>query len=120
MPAFLNVHPLIGRDVADAPLGSDVRVAHSAGLGLQVVGEFHPDVVLLDIGMPGMDGYEACRQIRRGPRGQEPFIVAVTGLGQEQDKRRAFEAGFDAHLTKPADPILLERLLANPHRSGVA
>jgi CheY-like chemotaxis protein len=62
--------------------------------------------------MPGMDGYEACRRIRQERFGRRAFIVAITGWGQDGDKRRAAEAGFDAHLTKPADPVVLERLLA--------
>jgi CheY-like chemotaxis protein len=59
-----------------------------------------------------MDGYEACRRIRQEPHGNRALIVAVSGWGQDGDKRRAAEAGFDAHLTKPADPVVLERLLA--------
>jgi CheY-like chemotaxis protein len=70
--------------------------------------------VLLDISMPGMDGYEICRRIRRDV-GHSVLIVAVTGLGQEEDKDRARRAGFDAHLTKPADPAALARILL---RSG--
>lgn len=59
-----------------------------------------------------MDGYEACRRIRQAQLGKRAFIVAISGWGQDSDKRRAAEAGFDAHLTKPADPVVLEQLLA--------
>jgi len=69
-------------------------------------------VVLLDIGMPGMDGYETCRRIRMEPAAENAVIVALTGWGQEQDRQRAIEGGFDVHLTKPADPATLERILA--------
>ncbi|MBY0231347.1 MAG: response regulator [Gemmataceae bacterium] len=71
---------------------------------------FLPDVILLDIGLPGMDGWEACRRLRL----QEGrlFLVAMTGFGREEDLARSREAGFDAHLTKPADPDALEALLA--------
>ena len=66
----------------------------------------------MDIGMPGVDGYEACRRIRQEPPAHRPIVVAVTGWGHPQDKQRAFEAGFDAHLTKPVDPSAVEDLLA--------
>jgi PAS domain S-box-containing protein len=94
-------------------LGGETRVAHDGDGGLQAVVEFSPDVVLLDLGLPGMDGYETCRRIRTLPAGSAIHIVAVTGWGQERDKRRAREAGFDAHLTKPADPSVLERILTS-------
>jgi CheY-like chemotaxis protein len=84
-------------------LGGKAHVAHDGGTGIQCLRDVEADVVLLDIGMPGMDGYETCRRIRAefvGPF----FIIALTGWGQEQDKQRALDAGFDAHLTKPADP----------------
>jgi CheY-like chemotaxis protein len=73
---------------------------------------FAPDVIFLDIGMPVMDGYEVCRRIRQEPFGQHVMIVALTGWGQERDKQRARDAGFDAHLTKPADPVEIQRLLS--------
>ena len=89
-------------------MGSTVRVAYDGLAGLAEVGEFLPDVVLLDIGMPGMDGYETCREIRKLPLTLRPGLLALTGWGQEQDKKAASQAGFDAHLTKPADPARLE------------
>jgi PAS domain S-box-containing protein len=95
-------------------LGGQARIALNGQAGLQAVAEFRPDLVLLDIGMPGIDGYETCRRIRLGPFGRDVLIVALTGWGQEQDKRRAMDAGFDAHLTKPADPAVLERILSEP------
>ena len=69
--------------------------------------------VRIDIGMPGMDGYETCRRLRTQPSAANAFIVALTGWGQDRDKQRAVDAGFDAHLTKPADPQDIERVLAN-------
>jgi CheY-like chemotaxis protein len=69
------------------------------------------DVVLLDIGMPGMDGYEACRRIR-AKHGQTIALIAVSGWGQDADKQMAMNAGFDAHLTKPADPEILAQTIA--------
>jgi CheY-like chemotaxis protein len=70
-----------------------------------------PEIILLDIGLPDMDGYEVCRRIRQRSDGVRPWVVAITGWGQQRDKDRAMEAGFDAHLTKPVDPALLERVL---------
>jgi len=93
-------------------LGGDARTAAEGPSGIQCAAEFFPDVILLDIGMPQMDGYEACRRIRDMQLGKSPFIVAISGWGQDSDRRRATEAGFDAHLTKPADPVVLEKLLA--------
>ncbi|MGH7519939.1 MAG: ATP-binding protein [Gemmatimonadales bacterium] len=93
-------------------LGGTARVAHDGENGIEAVSAFHPDVVFLDIGMPRMDGYEVCRRIRRQPSARPIIIIAVTGWGQAQDKQRALDAGFDAHLTKPVDPAVLERMLA--------
>jgi PAS domain S-box-containing protein len=93
-------------------LGGSAMTAHDGTSGLAAVEEFKPDIVFLDIGMPGLDGYEVCRRIRQMPSQRQVMIVAVTGWGQSQDKRRAFEAGFDTHLTKPVDPDTLAQLLA--------
>jgi signal transduction histidine kinase/CheY-like chemotaxis protein len=91
--------------------GAIVRVAYSAREALETVGGFMPQVVLLDIGMPGMDGYEACRRLR-ALHGDRFAVVAVSGWGQESDKQLAQRAGFDAHLTKPADPQVLASTIA--------
>ena len=77
---------------------------------------FAPQVVLLDIGMPKMNGYEAARQIRTGPGGAAMTLVAITGWGQPDDLRKSRQAGFDRHLVKPVDPDVLAELLgALPH-----
>ena len=81
--------------------------------GIRRAVTFAPDAIFLDIGMPVLDGYETCRRIRQGPAGNGVFIVALTGWGQERDKQRSADAGFNAHLTKPADPAEIERLLAS-------
>ena len=99
-------------------LGGSTRTANDALSGLQAVGEFQPDIVFLDVGMPGMNGYEACRRIRRTASERPILIVAVTGWGQEQDKKRALDAGFDYHLTKPVDPAALTNLLVTTQRSA--
>ena len=75
-------------------------------------GDYGPDIAFIDIGMPRMDGYEAARRIRR-VLGSQIVLVALTGWGQEQDKERARDAGFDHHLTKPAEPELLESLIGD-------
>jgi PAS domain S-box-containing protein len=116
------------RDAADAmmllvsQLGGDVRVAYDGLSALAVLDEFQAAVVLLDIGMPGLDGYQTCRQIRER-QGAAVCVVAVTGWGQEQDRQLAAQAGFDAHMTKPADPEQLVELLgarARINQSGMA
>jgi CheY-like chemotaxis protein len=88
-----------------------VSVAFDGTCALEVMDTFKPDIALLDIGMPGMDGYELARRIRATPRGRNVVLVALTGWGQADDKKRAAEAGFDEHLTKPVDPDLLNRVL---------
>jgi CheY-like chemotaxis protein len=93
-------------------LGADSSVAYDGEEGLSRVLEVHPDLVLLDIGLPGIDGYETCRRIRRQV-GSDVTVVAMTGWGQDRDKQDAKDAGFDAHLTKPVDPSQLRRLLAD-------
>jgi CheY-like chemotaxis protein len=92
-------------------LGAHVRVAQDGPEALEAFGAHDPSVVLLDIGMPGMDGYEVARTIRARFPERRPAIVALTGWGQEEDRRRAKEAGFDHHLIKPADLNMLQLLL---------
>jgi CheY-like chemotaxis protein len=94
-------------------LGSDVRTAHDGLAAVERAAAFQPDLILLDIGMPGLNGYDACREIRRQPWSNGVVIVALTGWGQEEDKRRSREAGFDQHLVKPVEPTALDRLLAS-------
>ncbi len=114
---------LVADDNADATrslammlelMGHEVRTARDGLEAVQAAAAFHPEVVLLDIGMPRLNGYDACRRIREQARGEKVFIVALTGWGQEEDKRRSREAGFDSHLVKPVEPAALERLLVEP------
>jgi PAS domain S-box-containing protein len=93
-------------------LGNDVRTASDGLSAVKEAALFRPDVILMDIGMPEMDGYEACRHIREQPWGREIVIIALTGWGQEEDRRQSQEAGFTHHLVKPVDLSALERLLA--------
>jgi CheY-like chemotaxis protein len=92
-------------------MGGEARMASNGEAAVKEAIAFAPHIVLLDIGLPGIDGYETCRRIR-AQVGAGIKMVAITGWGQVQDKLRATEAGFDEHLTKPADPLVLERLLA--------
>ncbi|WP_051971614.1 PAS domain S-box protein [Massilia sp. 9096] len=92
--------------------GHGARVAHSGGEALGLVRELQPDVVFLDIGMPGMDGYQTAEAIRKLPAVRQPCLVALTGWGAEHDRMRSAGAGFDHHLTKPADLGALQDLLA--------
>ena len=93
--------------------GHDVAVARD-GLGaVDQTASFDPDLVLLDIGLPGISGYEAAQRIRQLPRGEGVQLVALTGWGQEDDRRRSREAGFDQHLVKPVDFDALRTLLAS-------
>jgi two-component system CheB/CheR fusion protein len=91
--------------------GQDVRVAHDGPAALEAADPFHPEIVLLDIGMPGMDGYEVARRLRQKPEHAGLKIVALTGWGQETDRLRSKAAGFDHHLIKPVEPADLCRLL---------
>jgi PAS domain S-box-containing protein len=93
--------------------GHEVQVAYTGPAGLEAAEAFRPDVVLLDIRLPGMSGYEVARHIRERARGKEPLLVAMTGYGQDADRRKAREAGFDHHLVKPIHPDAVQALLAS-------
>jgi PAS domain S-box-containing protein len=93
-------------------LGGSSRTAYDAPSGLRAVHDFQPDTVLLDIGMPKIDGYETCKQLREQRSRKNITVIAVSGWGQAHDKQRALDAGFDAHLTKPIDPEALAHVLA--------
>ena len=93
--------------------GHQVRTGHNGQMALRLARELRPEAVLLDLGLPGMDGYEVARLLRKEPSLNGLLLVAVSGYGQEEDHRRSREAGFDHHLVKPADPEQVERLLAS-------
>jgi CheY-like chemotaxis protein len=100
--------------------GHEVCAANDGLRAIELGREFRPDLVLLDIGMPGLNGYETCQRIRKQPWGSGITLVAVTGWGQEQDRRMARSVGFDAHLVKPLDLDVLLSLVANPPGGGAA
>jgi CheY-like chemotaxis protein len=93
-------------------LGAEVLVAHDGHAALAAIRSYQPAVVLLDLGMPGMNGLEVARRIREDPVSRDITLVALTGWGQREDRRRTTEAGFDYHLVKPADVGMLQSILS--------
>jgi CheY-like chemotaxis protein len=98
--------------------GHEVEVVHDGIQAMSAAERLNPDVVLLDIGLPGLDGLEVARRLRKRHGGRGPLLVAVTGLGREEDRKRTAEAGFDHHLVKPIDHALLESLLDGNRERG--
>ena len=111
------------RDAADSlalmltMMGGEVHATYDGLTAVEAAAAFRPDVIVLDVGMPGLDGYEAARCIREQAWGKDVVLVALTGWGQEEDRRRSEEAGFDHHLAKPVEPDALKRLLADRNPS---
>ena len=97
-------------------MGHDTRIAHDGVAAVEAAQDFQPEVVLLDIGMPKLNGYDAARRIREQSWGRTIFLIAMTGWGQDEDKHRAACAGFNLHMTKPVDPSALENLLTGLQR----
>jgi PAS domain S-box-containing protein len=95
-------------------LKQDVQVAHDGPSALEAARTYRPDFIILDIGLPGLSGHDVARELRQQPEFRETLLVAVTGYGQDEDRRRSQEAGFDLHLTKPVEPSDLEKLLRHP------
>ncbi|MES2785554.1 MAG: ATP-binding protein [Pseudomonadota bacterium] len=114
------------RDAADSSsdmlelLGHEVKTAYSGEQALEVASSFAPDVVLLDLSMPGIDGFEALRRLRELPGMASAFVIAMTGFGSQDDTRKTQAAGFDGHLTKPAPMPDLVRLIARACRTDAA
>jgi CheY-like chemotaxis protein len=106
------------RDAADSlgtlleMQGADVSVVHDGSAALTAIATHRPSVVLLDIGMPGIDGYELARRARKQPGGQDITLIALTGWGQDKDRRLSEEAGIDYHLIKPVEFQALVDLLS--------
>ena len=92
--------------------GHDVEVAHTGPSALEAAAAHRPDVIVLDIGLPGLDGYQVAQRLRQDPAMKEVLLIAASGYGQDSDRRRSWEAGFDHHLVKPVDPGEIQRLLA--------
>jgi CheY-like chemotaxis protein len=101
--------------------GHQTETVHDGVEAVEAADRLRPDVVLLDIGLPRLNGYEVCRHIRRQPWGKDVLLIALTGWGQEEDRQKSRETGFDTHIVKPVDHDLLTKLLASPppaRRSG--
>lgn len=91
--------------------GHEVHIAHSGADALTIAEKYRPEIGILDIGMPGLSGYEVAKRIRSEAWGAQITLIALTGWGQDNDKRMAHVAGFDHHLTKPVDPDWLAEFL---------
>jgi PAS domain S-box-containing protein len=113
-----NADAAMTLDMLLRAMGHETRIEHDGMSALRAAPEFRPDVVLLDIGMPGMDGYEVARRLSVLKKQKHFRIIAVSGWGQEADRQRSSEAGFDLHLVKPVDANVLSRVVA--HRNGEA
>jgi PAS domain S-box-containing protein len=121
-PATQGLRILVVEDLIDAAetlgellelWGHEVRLAHDGPAALSTLNTFSADVLLLDIGLPGMNGYEVATQLRARPGGDRPCVIALTGYGQPEDRRRTAECGFNHHLLKPVDLDELRKLLAS-------
>jgi DNA-binding response OmpR family regulator len=99
-------------------MGHETRTAHDGETALATAEEFHPDVVLLDIGLPKMNGYEVAQRIREKTWGTAMFLIAVTGWGQAEDRARSAEVGLNMHMVKPVEPSVLQAVLAGLNRSA--
>ena len=93
--------------------GHRVQMAHDGHGATVAATTFVPHVILLDIGLPGLDGYQVARTLRGRPGMQTTVLIALTGYGMDEDRQRARNAGFDHHLTKPVDPVLLSKLIGS-------
>jgi two-component system CheB/CheR fusion protein len=98
--------------------GHEVRLAHDGPAALRTVEQFHPDVVMLDIGLPILDGYEVARRLRRLPGGEAVTLIALSGYGQEKDRQQSKEAGFNLHFVKPDDLERIEEAVSFSSRAG--
>jgi CheY-like chemotaxis protein len=98
-------------------MGHDVRLAADGPAALRAAEEFSPEIVILDIGLPGMDGYEVAARLRERPQFSATRLIALTGYGQEEDRQRSREVGFEAHLIKPIEMESLHQLIETPLKS---
>ena len=94
-------------------MGHETRTAHDGESAVASAESFLPEVVLLDIGLPKLNGYEVAQRIREKPWGAGMFLIAVTGWGQEEDRQRSTEVGLNVHMVKPVEPAALEKILAD-------
>jgi len=100
--------------------GFEVRIASEGVQALAIAQAFQPDVVLLDIGLPGMNGFEVANRLRSDPASRDALLIALTGYGEAESRQRSAQAGFDFHMVKPADVNLLLAMIADPQRVRAA
>ena len=100
-------------------MGNETQTAHDGAEAIAMAAAFRPDIVFLDLGMPKRNGYEVCRRLRQETWGKDMLVIALTGWGQEEDRRLSLEAGFDAHVVKPVLPADLEKLLTGAPATGI-
>ncbi len=108
-----NVDTVLSFSMLLKESGNEIRTAHDGPSAVKIAMEYIPDVVLLDIGLPGLNGYEVAKQIRNQPSLKNIVLVALTGYGQEPDRQASMEAGFNHHLIKPARLEQVQKILAN-------
>jgi CheY-like chemotaxis protein len=115
---IVDDYPLVAESLRRvvALAGHDVRVAHDGPAALEAISTFQPEVIVLDIGLPGMNGYDVARQIRGSTASNPMTLIAATGYGQTEDRHRAQNAGFDHHLTKPVDCAALLELIESTRK----
>jgi CheY-like chemotaxis protein len=111
-----NQHTASSLEMVLRTMGNDIRTAYDGETALAEAADFHPNVALLDIGLPKLNGYEVCRRIRQEPWGRAMVLIALTGWGRDADRRSAEQAGFDYHMVKPVDPQVVMSLLAGVGR----
>src|SRR6187549_2698039 len=99
-------------------MGHDTRTAHDGESAVETAESFLPEVVLLDIGLPKLNGYEVAQRIRENAWGKSMFLIAVTGWGQDEDRERSSEVGLNVHMVKPVEPAALEKLLSELRPGG--
>lgn len=99
-------------------MGHETRTAHDGESAVATAETFLPDVILLDIGLPKLNGYEVAQRIREQAWGASMYLIAVTGWGQDEDRQRSTEVGLNQHMVKPVEPAALEKLLADLKTSG--
>ena len=94
-------------------MGHETRTAHDGESAVETAESFLPEVMLLDIGLPKLNGYEVAQRIRQQPWGASMYLIAVTGWGQDEDRQRSSEVGLNVHMVKPVEPAALEKLLSD-------
>src|SRR5262249_51194258 len=117
---IVDDYPLVAESLMRvlALAGHQVRIAYDASAALEVISAFEPEIIVLDIGLPGMNGYDLAKHIREQKASNFVTLIAATGYGQNEDRHKALEAGFDHHMTKPVDCAALLQLIESTQRKS--